>query len=451
VNLALLGDSVPWILSGRNPLPKRGGEKLFPVGRREAPFGRMKGTVIRRMKRSKRTVAAPERETLLTRPLISLALIAFATFFGFQLLLSVVPLYVDDAGGGSSGAGLATTTFMLSTVFTQVQMPRVLARFGYREVLALGLLCLGLPALFYAATRTMVPILAVTLVRGVGFGIATVVFAALIVELAPSGRRGEALGLLGIAITLPAIFCNALGLWLVERFGYEAVFLFGGIAPLLGLGAILGIRYPPPPRQEGARGSTGFFASLRRGPLLRIFLVFAATTMAAGVIFTFLPLAPVPRSGAFSAAGALLVVGIASTVSRWWAGRFGDRRDPRLLLAPGLLAAALGVAVLSLGGAFLVAGASLFGIGFGLLQNPTLVLMMERVSNSEYGLGSTLWNVAFDAGTGLGAFLFGFVIGAAGFSWAFYLCAGLVASALVLVWFDHTDSVAPRSTKDEYR
>jgi predicted MFS family arabinose efflux permease len=295
----------------------------------------------------------------------------------------------------------------------------------------------------------MVPILAVTLVRGVGFGIATVVFAALIVELAPSGRRGEALGLLGIAITLPAIFCNALGLWLVERFGYEVAFLLGGITPLLGLGAILGIRCPPSPRQEGARRSTGFFAGLRRGPLLRIFLIFAATTMAAGVIFTFLPLAPVPKTGAFSAAGALLVVGIASTASRWWAGRFGDRREPRLLLAPGLLAAALGVAVLPLGSVFLIAGASLFGIGFGLLQNSTLVLIMGHVSNSEYGLGSTLWNVAFDAGTGLGAFLFGFVIGAVGFSWAFYLCAGLVASALIIVWFDRTASVAPRSTKDE--
>src|SRR5919206_1011174 len=272
----------------------------------------MKGTV-RRVNRPKQTAAAPERETLLTRPLISLALIAFATLFGFQLLLSVVPLYVDNAGGGSWGAGLATTTFMLSTVFTQVQMPRVLTRFGYQQVLALGLVCLGLPALFYAAARTMVPILAVTLVRGVGFGIATVVFAALIVELAPSGRRGEALGLLGIAITVPAIFCNALGLWLVERFGYEAAFLLGGITPLLGLGAILGIRCPPSPRQEGARRrSTGFFAGLRRGPLLRIFLIFTATTMAAGVIFTFLPLAPVPRTGAFSAAGALLVVGIAS-------------------------------------------------------------------------------------------------------------------------------------------
>jgi predicted MFS family arabinose efflux permease len=400
------------------------------------------------VERPKETAVATEREILLTRPVFLLTLIAFATLFSFQLLLSVVPLYADDAGSGSLGAGLATAAFMLSTVFAQAQMPRVLDRFGYRMVLAVGLLFLGLPAFFYAVAQTLVFILAVTLLRGVGFGIATVVFAALMVELAPPGRRGEALGLLGVIIALPAIFCTALGLWLAERFGYEPVFLLGAIAPLLGVAAIFGIRVVPAPRREGAERTAGFFAGLGRGPLLRIFLVFAAATTATGVIVTFLPLAVTPGTGLFSAAGALLVVGVASAAGRWWAGRFGDRHDPRLLLAPGLLAAALGMVALPLGSAFLIGGAVLFGIGFGLLQNATLVLMMERVSESEYGLGSTLWNVAFDAGTGLGAFLFGFVIAAVGYSWAFQLCAGLVASALVLVRLDRPTPVASRSTKD---
>jgi predicted MFS family arabinose efflux permease len=78
----------------------------------------------------------------------------------------------------------------------------------------------------------------------------------------------------------------------------------------------------------------------------------------------------------------------------------------------------------------------LFGVGFGLLQNATLILMMERVSKSEYGLGSTLWNASFDTGTGIGAFAFGFVISAVGFSWSFAICSGLLASALILVLLD---------------
>ncbi len=369
----------------------------------------------------------------MTRPVVLLTLVAFAALFGFQLLLSVVPLYADEAGGGSSGAGLATAAFMLSTVLTQIQMPRILRRFGYRRALAAGLLFLGVPALFYGYAGTLAPILAVTLLRGVGFGVVTVVFAALIVELAPPGRRGEALGLLGVAITLPTILCNALGLWLVGGFGFEIVFLLGGATPLLGLAVIPGIRSAA--TTGGNEEGVGFFAGLGRAPLRRIFILFAATTMAAGVVITFLPLA-VPGSGIFSAAGALLVVGVTSTVSRWWGGRFGDRRDPRLLLAPGLVACAIGIAGLPFGGVILLAGAVLFGTGFGLLQNASLILMMERVSKSEYGLGSTLWNAAFDAGTGIGAFSFGFVISAVGYYWSFFLCSALLASALLLVVLD---------------
>ena len=383
------------------------------------------------------TTGTTEREVLLTRPVVLLTLVAFAALFGFQLLLSVVPLYADEAGGGSSGAGLATAAFMLSTVLTQIQMPRILGRYGYRRALAAGLLFLGVPALFYAYAQTLVPILAVTLVRGVGFGIVTVVFAALIVELAPPHRRGEALGLLGVAITLPTIFCNALGLWLAGRFDFGVVFLLGGIAPLLGLGMIPWIRSASPATKE--ESTAGFFTGLGRPHLRRIFLLFATTTMAAGVVLTFLPLA-VPGSGVFSAASALLVVGITSTASRWWAGRFGDRRDPRLLLAPGLIACATGMVCLPPGGVILLLGAVLFGAGFGLLQNATLILMMERVSKSEYGLGSTLWNAAFDAGTGIGAFSFGFVISAIGFYWSFSICSAMVASALILVLLDRSST-----------
>jgi len=354
---------------------------------------------------------------------------SFFTMIGFYLLLSVVPLYTEEAGGGSSGAGLATAVFMLSTVLAQTWMPRTLARFGYGPVLAAGLLLLGLPAFLYTTLGEVPAIVAVTLVRGAGFGAVIVVLAALVVELAPPGRRGEALGLYGIVLTLPTIFCSALGLWLVERFGYHPVFLLGALAPLLGFVAALGI--PSPDRQRDGE-SAGFFSGLGRGPLLRIFLLFASCTAASGVVVTFLPLFA-RGPGLFSAATALLVLGIASTLSRWWAGRFGDRRDPHLLLAPGLVCAALGMVALSSGGFALLGGALLFGAGFGALQNATLLLTMQHVPKSEYGLGSTLWNVAFDAGTGAGAFVFGFVVGTAGFSWAFGLCAGLLVAALTLI------------------
>jgi predicted MFS family arabinose efflux permease len=370
---------------------------------------------------------------MLSASVVLLALSTFATFFAFQLQISVVPLYAEAAGGGNSGAGLATAVFMLSTVLTQVRMPRLLGRFGYRAPFIVGLLFLGLPTLLYPLVSSVTGILAVTLARGVGFGVVTVIFAALIVELAPPERRGEALGMFGVAITLPTIFCNPLGIWLVDRSGYDTVFLIAGAASLAGLVCALKVPGPAPQRPNG--GGAGFLQGLRRAPLLRLFLLFSAATSAGGVLVTFLPLA-VRDPGLFSAAAALLIFGLAVTVARWWAGRFGDRRDPHTLLAPGLITAALGIAALPNGGAPMLFGALLFGLGFGLLQSSTLLLTMDRVAEDERGLGSTLWNVSFDAGTGVGAFFFGFLVDATGFAPAFYLSAALLAAALLLVAAD---------------
>lgn len=379
----------------------------------------------------------PKRGALISRPVASLTLAMLASIFGFQLLLSVVPLYAAEVGGGTGGAGSATASFMLTTVLTQMAMPRLLGRFGYRKVLVAGLLFLGLPALLYPLAGGVAGVLAVTLARGVGFGIITVGFAALIVELSPPERRGEALGLFGLAMTLPNVLGNPLGLWLVDAFDYATIFLLGGLFPLLALFTLAGISTGSLEREDV--GSAGFLDGLRRGPLLRLFLIFATVTSATGVVVTFLPLA-VPRSGLFSAASALLVFGLTSALSRLWAGRFGDRRDPHLLLAPGLVAAAVGMAALPQGGPPTLGGALLLGAGVGLLQNSTLILTMDRVADDERGLGSTLWNVSFDAGTGVGAFSFGFIVGVGGLSSAFYISAIILLAAIGLVFVDRRTS-----------
>jgi predicted MFS family arabinose efflux permease len=382
---------------------------------------------------------------LLDRSLVALILGTFFTMIGFYLLLSVVPLFTERSGGRSSEAGLATAAFMLSTVAVQVAMPGILRRFGYKPVLIAGQALLGLPALLYGLTGSVPSILAVTLFRGAGFGAAIVVAGALAVELAPSGRRGAVLGLFGVALTLPTIFGGALGLWIVENAGFGLAFLVGGTSPLLGMVAAAGLRRVIPTEDGSGSRSGGFFTAMRRGELSRIFFLFCSVTVASGVTITFLPLSA-PASGVYSAAATLLVFGVAVTAGRLGAGWYCDRRGARELLVPGMAAAAVGMALLSSQGPLLLAGGFLFGGGFGMLQNATLMLVMARVTKAEYGTGSTLWNVAFDAGTGIGAFVFGFVVELTGFSSAFYLCAGLLIVVSVLVPLDVMRYRAARSS-----
>ena len=129
-------------------------------------------------------------------------------------------------------------------------------------------------------------------------------------------------------------------------------------------------------------------------------MIFAATTVSAGVVASFLPLAAGVSAGV--AALGLFAQAVTATASRWWAGRRGDRHGHAKLLIPGLLIATAGMTSLIWvsAPAVVIVGMCLFGIGFGITQNATFALMIDRAPASGYGTASALWNLAYDAGYG---------------------------------------------------
>ncbi|MFF4256013.1 MFS transporter [Streptomyces sp. NPDC001663] len=373
------------------------------------------------------TAPSTARPPLLTRPLLLRFVSLIGASVSFFLLLSVVPAYAAEAGGGS-GAGLATGSLMLATVLGELVTPRLVARFGYRVTLMAGLFLLGAPAVVLTASGSMAWIVAVCLVRGLGFALTIVAGGALTASLIPAERRGEGLAVVGVVSGVPSLVALPLGLWLAGHAGYGTVAVIGGAAALAAIVPVLGL----PDRQPESEGSVGVVRGLRTGALLRPVLVFAATATAAGILVTFLPLA-VPPASAPVVAVALFVQPAASTVTRWLAGRYGDRHGSARLVLPGLFLSAAGVLVTAATGSpvAVVAGTALFGAGFGIAQNATLTLMYARVSASSYGTVSALWNLAYDGGMGVGAAGFGVLAGLTGYPWAFAVTAALMLGALV--------------------
>jgi predicted MFS family arabinose efflux permease len=363
---------------------------------------------------------------------------SFGALASFYLLLSVVPLYATSAGAGATGAGLVTGALMFSTMAAELATPRLMARFGYRLTLGAGLLLLGVPALALPASADMAAIVAVCALRGLGFGITVVVGSALMAALFPAEHRGEGLGIYGIVVGVPAVVGLPLGLWLAGHTGYPPVFVAAAIAALAGLAAVPGL--PGLPRRQSApEKPLGILAGLRTPALVRPSVVFLATTVAAGIAVTFLPLVVTQASGNLAAL-ALLAQATTATLTRWQAGRYGDRHGPAGLLAPGLLVSAAGMLalVLTASPAAVVAGMVLFGAGFGIAQNASLALMFTRVPPSGYGTASALWNLAYDGGLGLGAAGFGVLAAHTGYPAAFGFTAALMTAALAPAWRDRT-------------
>ncbi|MBF9132965.1 MFS transporter [Plantactinospora sp. S1510] len=370
------------------------------------------------------------RPVLITRQL----LIRFVSMVGsatsFYLLLSVVPSYVAAAGGAAPGA--VTGALMLATVLGEMVTPRLVARYGYRWVLATGLALLGVPSLALMASTHIAAVVAVCLVRGLGFALTVVAGGAMTATLIPAERRGEGLALTGVVAGVPALAALPLGLWLSAHHGYPPVFVAAAVAALIALATVPWL--PTRTATAGKATAIGVFAGMRMPQLRRPALVFALTTTAAGVFVTFLPLAVRPGSAGVVGA-ALFAQSAASTAARWWAGRHGDRHGFTTLLIPGLLAAAAGMALLmftSSTAAVLIA-AVVFGTGFGIAQNATLATMYSRVPQSAYGTASALWNLAYDAGLGIGAVAFGALAVGTGYPIAFVLTALVVIVGLPIV------------------
>lgn len=387
------------------------------------------------------TVAAPTNAAAKTPRLVSTSLLRvlivdFAGLSSFYLLLSVVPLYAASSGVGEVGAGLATAVLMAATIAAEFGTPRMVARVGHRTALAAGLLLLGLPALALLVPASMLLVIAVNLLRGVGLAIIFVVCGELGASLVQAERRGEGLGVLGVVSGLPAIVGMPLSLWLAQANGFPFVFATGALAALLGVAVLPGLRDLPAPDASQGRETPalGVLAAFRIPTVLRPAIVFTAIAMTAGVIATFLPAAVTDGSGSLAAV-ALLAHALAATISRWWAGRFGDRHGAATLLVPGVLVAAAGTAalVVSHHAAAALAGAVLFGAGFGAVQNASLATMYHQVDTPDYGSVTAVWSVAYDTGLGVGAAGFGLLASLTSYGTGFGIMAGVMVLALCVV------------------
>jgi len=358
-------------------------------------------------------------------------LLASATLWmaGFALLLPVAPLWVIHGGSDDLGAGLVTGVMMACTVLAQLSMRRVLAGLGWRWTLALGSGLLGLPALGHLVTDRLWAVMALAALRGLGFGVVTVCGATAVATFAGPARRGRAIGALGLAMAAPQVVLVPVAPWLAERAGFGIVFVLA-VLPALAIPLAWPIaRAVDASDRAPADGSgPGPAAALWRalaGPIAAL----AVITASGGAILTFTP--HILLNPALGFLGLLAFTG-AAAASRWGAGGIADRFGGTAAIAPLLFTGALGLAAIGLGAdgihnapgrVMVISGLLLVGIAYGGLQSVTLAQAFTAAGEPARSSVSIVWNLSFDAGTGLGAFAVGAIATATSYSVAFIVLA----------------------------
>jgi predicted MFS family arabinose efflux permease len=371
--------------------------------------------------------AVEARASLWTAPAIrALVGVTVLGFASYCLTLASLPSYAVAGGARESTAGVVTAALLLVTIAGQSLVPAATARFGERRVLAVGLVALGAPSPFYVLDDGLAVLSALSAVRGLGFGVLTVLGATLAARSGPPGRRGEAIGIYGLAIAIPNLVAVPAGVALVLD-GHVGWLAWLAASPVLGLFLVPALfRAVPEARAPGPSHSGRAAVRAALAPSVVLFVV----TLAGGGLVTFVP---IERPDGALATVALLLFGVTGAVTRWRSGVLADRLGGRVLLPVALLVAAVGMAAVAgglvAGDAWVLIGSAVFGAGFGAAQNLTLLAAFLRAGEDGTTAASAMWNASFDAGTAAGALLLGFLAAGTGLHWTYVV----VAAALVAV------------------
>ena len=352
-------------------------------------------------------------------------------FASMYVLLSVSPA-VAGRQAGSVAAGAATGIFMIATVLTQVMTPWAMRRWSTPRLLAASLILLGAPAglisISVDVSTNVAAILPVAAIRGVGFGLVTIVATSAVATLAEEGKRGAALGWYGLATATTGIVGPTLGLALLDASSAQVPGVVAALLPVLGLLLIPAVARGVPPHQRADSQQT---SPIPWHALGKVWLPLAAFVPAAtvyGGIYTFLYLST------SNAPVLLLVFGAAFAVARLLSGRLSDRVSPYVIITPAGLAAAIGMVGIALAPDLVVQAiaALLMGTGIGAVANSTLSGVMSRLQAVEYPVGSMAWNMAFDIGIACGGLLIGMLVVGMDYLGAYLSMAVLLLVPMVL-------------------
>lgn len=351
-------------------------------------------------------------------------------FLALGAVLPILPRYVKGPlGAGDVAVGIVVGAFALTAVVSRPIAGRLADARGRRQIVVTGLLVIGLAGALYLVPLGVPGLVLARLVLGVGEGWVFTAGATWIVDLAPPERRGQTIGLFGLAVWGGLTAGPLIGEVVYALAGYHAVFVFAALSPLLG--AALAHRVPDEHRAPPAGRSTR--AALIPGPVRGPGVVLALANVGYGTMAGFVVLLLADRH---IGGGAAVFTAFAGSVvgARLIAGGLPDRLGPRLTGAAAGVAEAVGLGVLAVAGSLTVAlaGAVVMGFGFALLFPSMALIVVARMGPDNRGAAMGAFSAFFDVGVGLGAPLAGVVSAVAGYGAAFGVAAACAAAGTVL-------------------
>jgi MFS family permease len=356
--------------------------------------------------------------------------VTFCGLVAVGSVLPVLPRYIHGPlDSGDLAVGVVIGAYAVTGLLLRPVAGRLADTRGRKQIVLGGAVLVALSGLLYLPSLGLAGLIVARLVLGAGEGAVYTAGSAWIVDLAPDQRRGQVLGLYGLAVWGGLSVGPLVGELLLNLGGYTTVWIFAAVLPVLGAIFALVARDPFVPRKHAEPHP--LIAPEAVGPGLAI----ALASMGYAAIATFIVLHLEARGighGAtvFAAFAAMLVL------TRLVFGHLPDRVGAAPVAIVATLGEAAGLVLIAVAQSLPVAlaGGLAMGAAFSLLNPALMLIALGRVSQQARGAAMGTYTAFFDAGVGIGAPLAGLVAALAGYESAFFFAAAVcVGSALMVL------------------
>lgn len=359
------------------------------------------------------------KERLVTPNYILMIVANFLQFFGFWLLIPVLPFYLQEVFlANKSSIGAILSCYTIAALCIRPFSGYLLDTFARKPLYLLAYFLFT--AIFggYMLAGTLLLFIIFRIIHGFSFGMVTVSGNTIVIDIMPSSRRGEGLGYYGLANNIAMSIGPMIGLFLHDaKVGYTFIFSCSLGACILGFicAYLVKTPYKTPIKKEPI--SLDRFILIKGIPagisLLLLSIPYGITTNYVAMY--------AKQIGITSSTGfffTLMAIGMA--VSRLFSGKFVDK---------GMITQAILAGIYLVSFCFFGLGACgwiinwipletiyifyfialLLGIGFGTMFPAYNTLFVNLAPNNQRGTATSTYLTSWDVGIGIGMIAGGYI------------------------------------------
>ena len=367
----------------------------------------------------------------------------FLLYFGFWLLVPVLPFYLSEIFHASNSTiGIVLSCYTISSLCIRPFSGYLLDTFARKPLYLLAYFIFTLIFAGYMVAGLLTLFIIFRVIHGISFGMVTVGGNTVVIDIMPSSRRGEGLGYYGLANTIAMSIGPMFGLFLHSGgASYTTIFSYALGSCVLGFLAACAVKTPYKAPVKRAPVSLDRFILLKGLPAgLSLLLLSVPYGMTTNYVAMYARQIGITAETGFFFT--LMAVGMA--ISRLFSGRLVDKGMITQVIAAGLYLVSFCYFALTACGWLIEWNATfttilfflislLLGIGFGTMFPAYNTLFVNLAPNSQRGTATSTYLTSWDVGLGIGMLAGGYIAEISTFRMA-YLC-GAMLTVVSLFYF----------------